>query len=247
MTHLSLYNQLYLGRTIFIIGNGVQLNRIDSSLLDNQIVIGTNASYLWKSDMNFYIAGHSIFPILWDLFATPKDFNIFHGKPENLKLENLIVSKRNCQVSMIQHFKNNFKKEDYLVGSDMVGFSATHLALILGASRIVYIGFDSTVHHHFYDFLPYHLELKQNLRQLTEQYKDNTSLLMEINEFKSRHFPPSSNSMGLIFSSKGVNRLKFSSLFNVLNNKYNIETITTEDESITRQAGAVYKPLNELL
>lgn len=246
MIGLHSYKDVYSGKTVFIIGNGTELNGIDSMLLKDQIVIGCNNAHLWKSDCNFFIAGHAIFPMLWEQKAKVKDICIFHGLP-TLKIEKVINQLYRGISSNTNLFEKDIQENSCLIGCDMVGFSATHLALIIGAKNIVYMGFDSLYPYHFYDFEPYHSTMWWDVQALKTRWQENEMLMAEIQEFEKRHLPPGDNAMGFVLKHYNMNLQKFSVLFYILKSKYNINVYATQPESITVNAGAEYKQLLELL
>jgi len=142
-----------------------------------------------------------------------------------------------------------------LIGAGSVMFSSTHLALILGASRICYVGFDWKVNKHYYDEEPYRSELLTQLDFLLDKYKDWPFAIGSINDFLNINiyprqipgawFPPDSTYPGLETQAPEQKSI-LTTLFSMLND-YQVEPISTYQNSIITDIGAKYIPLEELV
>lgn len=251
-------NNLYLNDDIFIIGNGVWLNNIsadEKNKLRSKKTIGVNAASVFMPEMNIFISGHAVFMCMNDLFANPKDFMVFHGEPKSLKLHKMInLTDINVVTTNIYDLKNNIEDGEVLIGAEQVIFSATHLALVLGAKRIIYVGFDSRTAKHFYDYEPYSTIIKNYIARLLEKFQGDKFLYDDIRDFININISPRSipdayfpNEYPKIIKNYDSNLIKLQMIFKRLEQVYGIEVMTAESESLPADAGAKIININDVL
>jgi hypothetical protein len=264
MNRLSDYNDIYKEKTIFIIGNGPQLDKLTNeqiSIIEDQVSIGTNASYL-SIESSYYIAGHISVMLLTGHFTSKQANRIFHGEPQHFPFPNewnvLSLANQNI-VSPLGFLPKPTIDQEILIGAENVALSATHLAFIMGARKIVYIGFDFKSNSHFYDInIKTYNNLKSNVEKILDLYSYDDFIYNDIMDFyKARDFDnPLTNERinhlksqpFLSFSTPVYNSIleKFSYIFNIFKDN-NIEVISTQENSIITDAGAKYIPLVKIL
>ena len=150
------FNDKHLGETIYIIGCAptlANLTQEEIEFLEQKITIGVNFSHL-KINLKYWIGGH----IEQVAFAIESDLS--HSTP-------LFAHYGNHTKYMTQIWNNErvvpvddlfpklplsryVDKNQNLYGSTSIVLSATHLAYIMGASKIVYVGFEGKSALHFY-------------------------------------------------------------------------------------------------
>jgi hypothetical protein len=165
-------------KTIHIFGNSPELCDLDPREFDNEICLGVNASYLWKPDMDYFVTGHTMWAYLYHHYSKVKRFFFFHGDPKDLEMPNMVNCNHNS-VTMTD--AKQLDKVGVLIGANMIGFSASHLAYKLGAQHIVYHGFDNTQPKHFYDYPPYSKQTLEHCRYILYKYPEN-ELLQTVTE-----------------------------------------------------------------
>ena len=147
LKQISDYDNLHPKNTIFVVGNGPQLANLTQAQifqLEKNITIGTNASYL-SVESPYYIAGHASAMLLTCHFTSKPANRVFHGEPQYHPFlpEWNVTSIANINiVGPVGYFPKPLGSKGPLVGAENVALSATHLAHIMGVSRIVYIGFE---------------------------------------------------------------------------------------------------------
>ena len=124
--------------------------------------------------------------------------------------------------------------ESRMFGSDNIAFTATHLACIMGAKEIVYIGFDQRSANHYYE-VPHLLPTLQNqIQSLYTKY--------ESDEFLKRDIRHLSEMVKKVRSPDylqfvGYNRIKFKKMFQCMH-RNNVTPIVHNKNSVVFDAGA---------
>jgi hypothetical protein len=167
-------------KEIHIFGNSPELLDLNPADFDNATTLGVNASYLWKPDMDFFVTGHTMWAYLYDNFANVKRMFFFHGDPKDLEMPKMVNVNHN---SVTMTCPSQLSEPGVLIGANMIGFSASHLACKLGAEKIVYHGFDSTQPEHFYDYEPFKGRITANCEFLLKNYPDNELLQIVTDDF----------------------------------------------------------------
>ena len=141
------------GEDIFVIGAGSSLLPYQSFIrneLAGRVVIGVNrTSYIVEPT---YVISAYLSELLLNLQRCPSSVAI-HCRPE------IYLPPRSSIVSMKRTFSDTFEavsdRLDFdaptLITRNNVFFLASHLALVLGARRIIYLGFDMANKAHFYE------------------------------------------------------------------------------------------------
>ena len=235
MNKLLKYKDLHKGETIFIIGAGYGLNELSeeeiNSIQSNYISIGCNQSYL-KIKSNYYISGHFHHMIMQYHYGGDNAKYIFQGEPQDFFPNNNYNIDILTDINIVGHPgwlpKPNETKSVPLVGAEQIGFSATHLAYILGAKKIVYVGFDFSARGHFYNK---NTDIINQLKIYSEEIKTkyigiNSFIDEDITDFFTFNFSDQINNEPFRKHSEVMS--KFGSYINSLHNE-DIETYTLHD------------------
>ena len=153
---LSDFNDKHLGETIYIIGCAPTLNRLtdkEIQFLNKSITIGVNFSHL-KINLKYWIGGHveqTVFALESDL---PPSVPLFaHIEDRTRYITQIWNSERVIPVNDLTPrlpLTRYIDEKQNLYGSTSIILSAIHLAYIMGASKIVYLGFEGKNALHFY-------------------------------------------------------------------------------------------------
>jgi len=226
---------IHSGETIFILGNGTRLKDLTQNEIDtinNGISIGCNASHLVFEDTDYFMTGHYVQLLLNHYFGNSK-VRIFQGEPtldNSLKKTMNVIqtTNRNVVTHNMSEMIKDINENSNLVGAEQIGFAATHIAMILGASRVVYVGFDHKSTNHFYSFEPFKETIKHQLESLRETFRGDTFIQEDIDDFGTPSY----------FNEYYKTLNQFKDIFHHLKNTYNITPCTIEANSIIAEAGA---------
>lgn len=186
------YKDRYKDQAIVIIGSGYGLNNLTPDqikIIENDYIsIGCNQSYL-KVKSNYYISGHLHHSLMQYHFGGDTSAVVFQGEPQNF------YESQSYNVDVLTDI-NIVGEDGYLplpdnginiplVGAEQIGFSATHLAYIFGAKKIIYIGFDFSAKGHFYNIDSDSMSiLKSNADFIRQKYYGkNTFIDEDIDDF----------------------------------------------------------------
>jgi hypothetical protein len=253
---LSDYNNLQEEDTVYIFGNSPQLAYLTDnqiSELENKITVGTNASFM-ALESPYYIAGHMSVMFLMCHYTKKPSNKIFHGEPQHFPFESawnvISVADKNI-VGGPGYLPKPIDNSGPLVGAENVGISATHLAFIMGAKRIVYIGFDFKNSLHFYNVDKTKFDtMKLYVEELLEMYNYDDFLREDINDFYLAAFRPKEEMENTPF---GINHCDYESSLNKFKAYFNtmksngVEVISTQENNILHKAGATYISLDDCL
>lgn len=154
--------QAHRGADIFVIGAGGSLRDhlpyLDFALSDN-VVIGVNRT-CYATSLTYFISAY-----LSEIYLAVAKSNrtiAFHCRPHIYQPPNdSIISVRRSSADNFDAVDRMVDlQEPTLVTRSNVFFLASHLAIVLGAARIIYIGFDMNNKAHFYN---YDEELKKKM------------------------------------------------------------------------------------
>ena len=186
MSELIEFNNKHEDETIFIFGNGEELHYLTDEQkikLNKKTTIGTNYSHMAYTP-KYLISGHfSHFLYAYNFANIDKiDRMFFQGDRDNIQ-EYDDVMKKTTLVN-IKYLFNNLglkihkditEQNNYLVGASNVGISSSNLAYIMGAKKIVYIGFNQRNNLHFYN-LDDNMKviLRENINKSKKKYENKT-------------------------------------------------------------------------
>jgi hypothetical protein len=116
----------------------------------------------------------------------------------------------------------------------MVAFSATHLAVLIGAKRIIYVGFESKSKRHFHGNEPYYTRFYKHLEQTIKRFpkhKGHAEIMI-----KSYYPQENDRTTAKMRADYARHLKKYELLFDRLK-QLNIKPYTTTKESIIYEAG----------
>ncbi len=250
-------NNLYKNKTIFICGNGLGLLNITDQLkpqFEQQISIGVNSSFLHvKSPI--YMTGHLCHALMYKHYRHRyKDtLNFYQGPIERHRNINLtdsfnIISGNVVAKTLPIPLTNNSS----ISGAENITFAATHMAYIMGASKIVYVGIDCKSLTHFYDIDFYQNKLIQYCEDLKQTYSTNQFATKDINDFVDSNITKRGYLLGGKRHTTGFLAnynhllLTFRSYFTILQ-EASVEVVITQPDGICIEAGATHTPLKEII
>ena len=191
------FNNKHTGDTIYIFGSSPTLNNLSKDqkvFLKRQVTIGVNLSYEGFNDLTYAVSAHIAnavylfestsrnFPIFVD-YASPRKKDAF-SHLENFFWNNERIVKFSSDPTCIPLHKKVNPRDISLQGNTSVLLLATHLAYIMGAANIVYIGFEELIAAHFWNDKP-DLEQKMinNFEKILNDPKYNSSKYNSINNY----------------------------------------------------------------
>ncbi len=261
------FANIHMGQRIFIFGTGPTLNDVTQEQLDyiqkNEISIGVNYTPIHVTPTYWIGGGHPTL-IAYAIEHLKKETQgIFHHDPgardKYPKSDEVIFTEdRNCSIQTNPMPKN--KKTDIIVGGHNILLSASHLAYIMGASEIIYIGFEQVNRLHFYNLWSNdkQQDFKNLLRALSDKYSFNQSVvecieevlnLNETDEQRWCHFKPVEVCKNLSFKPEGEkhhNYLMFEKYVEQFKS-IDVKVKTTATEGICIYAGAEVVDLKDIL
>jgi len=150
------FNNKHLGETVYIIGCAPTLNNLSEreiNFLNNSTTIGVNFSHL-KIKLKYWIGGHieqAVFALESNL---PYNVPLFAHCDERVRYVTQVwdsdrIIPVNASMPKLPLSRHADEKED-LAGATSIVLSAIHLAYIMGASKVVFVGFEGKNASHFY-------------------------------------------------------------------------------------------------
>jgi len=248
---------VYEGSTVYLLGNGADILDLPPSFrekLENEVTIGTNASHIFLQETNFYIAGHwcHLLPHLYS--GSVKDCRIFQGPHKSFfgyEENNVLDLESNNVKTCLGDFRRPEEDADPLIGAEQIGLSSTHIAWVLGAKKIIYLGFDCKSLSHFYSRGYYNSKIKDEYVRVRNFYIDEPDIKSDFDDFWNINIEPNSIP-GAYSPDQGTFYLKnydmllgsYSEVFKKLNSE-GVETVTYNENSILFEAGAALESFDE--
>ena len=253
------FNDKHKGETIFIFGNDEELAGLSESqlsTLSSYTTIGVNYSHLVHIP-TYMISGHFSHVLyareVSDLSKTQAIF--FQGKKEGIGKFNVdklvpIQSKYFYMDLSMEIPRRITPDKNYLVGSSNIMLSSTNLAYIMGAKRIVFIGFNQKNRSHFYDSNEdLKSEIRENILRIKEKYKlKDYPRMAEVNadyDMFQEHMLPLEVLRKIQFFPPDISPA-IKKLFDTLRAN-GVELISTKGHSKLVDAGAMHKDLDSIL
>jgi hypothetical protein len=247
----SYWNKRHFDQDIYIIGSSRQLLNIgnnENHLLKSKTVVGGNRVF-YKVPLTYMISSYIPDIVLATLYLK---------KNRIIKLNNAKETMTKPQVPFVHNIQKSIFNPTTGLTTELSASNATlitqmnqvlamsHLALIMGAKRIIYIGVDQTDHSYFFQ---HDKEignlLRRDLHKLQSYYLKKYTLMQHTSILK------------ILFShvnNVNMNSTKFyydfSELFSVYfyeMGKNNIEVISTLKNSVVHRAGAKFVDLDKIL
>ena len=242
-------NDLHSGETIFIVGAGPQLAHLVSDelrRLETRTTIGLNrATYLLCA--KFFLSAY-IGQVLLARMSSPTT-TLLHMRPkQEPPLEpGIIAVRRDLYRPGIKLHKTFDEKDPVLFTLRNAALGATHLALILGARRIAYVGVEQRNRVHFYH---YRKDVQERILADTKKLHDYRYLDVDHpyathERLISKLRTSRQEEEGKAFYEES-HAPAFRRYFELLSD-LGIETVSTLKDSVVSDAGAAYIPLDELL
>lgn len=251
---------LYIGKTVVIIGNGPDLMNLNEKFkekLKELITIGCNVSHLFLNETNFHVSGHWSTHLYNLHFGKVKDCRLFQGPTiqEINYIDNNTLNVENINVvTRLDTFIKPNLNEKYLVGAEQIGLAALHLAYIIGAKKIIFIGVDMKSSEHYYDDEEHCQNLLNQWNYLEELYSNSSIIMRDLKNMKNGSIFKSLEIEGgdgniikkqSYFENYDYTLYNYSHIFQFLKNE-NVEIFTANKNSIIFEAGAEHIDLNNL-
>jgi len=260
-TELEDIYQIHTGETIYLIGNGPGALEISESYkekIENGISIGVNSSHLWgpttyqaSSTWSCYLLSCHYGVVTGCRFYQGQGIGTDSSWPFGgaTTVQTSFFSDNNTidiHSNMNEPSSTNalFDKPDKgspLFGRDNIMFTATNLATVMGASRIVYLGFDQRDDGHYYD-IPRLMDMyKQQTQEMKEMYSSDPHIFKDLEDMEYKNINKEAKPEYL---RSNWCRDKLSHLF-VAMKENDITPVVHLEDSIVYEAGAALEEYNE--
>ena len=200
---LSDVYQIHKGETIYLIGNGPALLEIPEKKyneIKNGITIGSNSSHLFMptsyqscSSWSSYLLSCHYGEVSGCRFYSGQgigdDSSWPFGTATTLKStffkNNNTIFTSNHAVHPVHRpvcdaLFGDPMEDEQIFGADNIIFACTNLATIMGASKIVYVGFDQRESGHYYDKPQLMCELQKQTQEMLEKYSNDPYIVAEL-------------------------------------------------------------------
>jgi hypothetical protein len=182
---LSDFNDKHLGETIYIIGCAANLNNLsasDKEYLKDKTTIGVSFAYEGIDTLTYSISAH-IAPAVYLFEYARKDMPIFVAYNEGQKRDAFSYMKDffwddnrivvfSSEPPKIPLLKKKESEDIFLRGNTSILLLATHLAYIMGASKLVYIGFEELKSAHFWNSdKALEIKMEKNIKNILDSKK----------------------------------------------------------------------------
>ena len=181
----------HLGRRVFIFGSGPSFLKISKDQIkkieENEISIAVSLSLAGIKPTYWTSSGHPVNAAYALNYADPKTILLFsQGPDENIffKNESRLINIYDRPQKDNELLPKNIV-DNFILGSYNVLLNAVHLAYILGAREMIFVGFDYENRLHYYsqcdelggDFshITRKEEIIKRLKILAEKYKNDTT------------------------------------------------------------------------
>lgn len=248
-TRFEELNDKEADKTIFIIGAGPQLAELTSTqieALNNRVTIGLNRTN-YKLKLKYFLSGYTTESFL----ARRRDPNLIIVTPRpqfSLPLVEGTIAIKQGEFNEGVGLPRSFTRPVPILHTRLnAALSAAHLALILGAKKIVFVGVEQRSEVHYYNIeenirdeiiKDYRVVLDENLADPLYDYtayKDSIEYLMiPLEKFQKNAYYTVDHAQ------------TFKSYLEELQ-RHGIETISTREESVVSDAGARYVSLDQVL
>lgn len=148
-------NNAHPNKTVFILGNGPQLSKINKcqfTCLSDKITIGVNNIYEFFSP-TYYFTGYTFYAALANKFYSHLSLKIIQMVDSHM-VDITVPNVIRVHKMLFHGTLNRFIDESspYICTCNNVIFGAMHLAFILGASKIIFVGVEQRNGLHAIDF-----------------------------------------------------------------------------------------------
>jgi len=157
------YGDVHAGEIIYIIGSSPSINYLsdsDKEFLKGKITIGVNLSFEGIDNLSYAISAH-IANAVYAFECGPPNMPVFVDFGGDKKKQSFSYMKEffwdndrivifSSDLPQVPLSKKRGDKDISLNGNTSILLLATHLAYIMGAAKIVYIGFEELTKCHFW-------------------------------------------------------------------------------------------------
>lgn len=252
---------------MFIFGTGPTMNDVTREQLDfiekNEISIGVNYTPINFTPTYWIGGGHATLIAFAIEHLKESTQGFFHHDPGARHLypnSDKIVFAEDRVAKNEEMPLPIDKKVDRIVGGHNILLSASHLAYIMGASEIIYIGFEQVNRLHFYNLWDEERQqdFKNLLIDLSSKYSHNSSIVECISEVLNTeepdeqrwcHFKPIDVCKNLTFKEEGEKHHNYPIFKNYVEQfkTLGIKVKTTASEGICVYAGAEMVNLEDII
>lgn len=246
------WNDRHLGEDIYIIGGSPQLNDLTDehlAALEGQVTLGGNNTY-YQVPLSYNLSAYPQ-EATKATFYLPKEKIIHMKLPREPRLvPGVFLLNRIRFVPSIGLSRYLSQPVPGLYTKQNQALAMTHLAIIMGAKRIIFIGVDQRNYAYYWQYKDeIRSKLRADLRKLQGQEFANVFASVKARETYFEH------NIDLV-EQDGVKRevmpfyQDFTPLFELYfscAHKFGIEVIATLENSVIHNAGATYKDLDTCL
>ena len=253
---------IHAGETIYLIGNGPALLEIPDEKYEqikNGISIGSNSSHLFMPTTYQACSSWSSY-ILSCNYGIVKSCRFYSGQgigddpswpfgtattlqPTFFRDNNTIYTSDHAvhpvTRPMCSALFDDPKESEQIFGADNIIFACINLATIMGASEIVFVGFDQRETGHYYDHPLLMRVFKAQAEEMLRKYHDDPYIVEELKNMIRLNIY-GEESLTPEFLKSDWCKPKLSSMFDCMKNK-NVTPIVYRTNSIVCDAGAEYR------
>lgn len=245
----SIWNDRHLGEDVFIIGSSPQLNDLtheDHAQLRRHVTLGTNRSF-YRVALTYFMSSHLPELLLLKFNAPETDAIYFRMPGQRRVVEGIHMLNKAIFSPWTGLSRYLVEPLPALATKNNIVLAMTHLAIVMGAKRIVFVGVDQAnyAYHYSYDQAMRETIKKDLLRAQEPEfdsyytYEDREkhfnwvmeSLLAEPQEREAMPYNTNTSE-------------QFSFFFDIART-YGVEVHSTLEGSIVHGAGAKYTPLGD--
>ena len=258
---LSDFYNIHSGKTIYLIGNGYGLLEIPDNIknkLKNEITIGVNSSHLFGTTTYNNSSTWSCY-LMNCHFGEVTECRFYQGRGMGLEendsswhtggpttLPETFYDDNNT-VSISHHLRHPFFDSSALFvnpgengpifGADNSIFGATNIATIMGAKKIVYLGFDGKGNH-YYDEPTLMEKYIQQKDVLIEIYADDPFIQLDLADMENKNITKK-EALDYLTSTYGETHRKLHCIFTAMREK-DVTPYVSKKDSVVYEAGATF-------
>ncbi|WP_419779734.1 hypothetical protein [Maridesulfovibrio sp.] len=246
-------NGRHKGETIFLIGAAPSFNDLSFkqlTALSKLTTIALNRVFYRLRNITYFMSAYFTEILIAKKYLGDSSTYIHHRRVYELPLQNDVLTlKRKILPDDCQELPLTLGgPEPYVYTKYNAALAATHLAAILGAKNVVYIGFEQRNSLHYYS--KDGKIKKQLINDLREVHANRTYPVdHEIDDLETQLEMlaiPYDKLAATPYYEKSDHRLSFKTYFDLVR-KHGVEFYSTTEDSLITDAGAKYTPLEEIL
>jgi len=267
------FNNIHSGRRIYVLGTGPTLLDLKpehvQKIEKESISIAVNFSHVLPIVPTYWIAGGHPTQVAFALEHLSQETTMFfHQGPGETRIFpeiEQIVHTHDQTATACENPVVRPVTENVIIGGHNILLSASHLAYLMGASELVFVGFEQVNRLHFHSLMEEErrLAFKDKLINMREKYRNMNnpqschivecvSEILDINEDPKRrwcHFQPVEVAKSLSFKPEGENHHNYPIFKKYVDQfkREGIKVLTTATEGICVRAGAEVVKLDDIL